>query len=479
MNPSTVWKMVEIVTKVERGQKGRRLTEREEETELANALFDALRSDEEFRTDVMQMASALVPPDQVKDLQSGLEIVLAGKAAERWAEAERNEEVEIAEATADYLQSAEERRRADPSYQPFFWELAKSAGISRENAESRIRGEGLDPDAFAEAVELWAEGFREMQMELQASVKSRYPEFVFPYYTSYQVSLRHSFLIAEDVVFRFPRDKDSDAHIEGELSILPVLTNRLPIQIPQVKYDGHEADDWTKRFVGFSMLPGPYKLKPAYHSRTIDSVRMARTLGRVVAGIHTTQMKDALEAGIECTTAADTHKEVDRAYRFLRAAPKMQHEFYQRLIETFFLIALKDDEVWEFRPTLVHGRLMDHTRFDKSQNVVALGGWSSAYIGDPAVDLGDILITIGPHVIGDTLEAYQTSESPEHIWRRTLTYWGIKLLETAVAEMELGQDSYYVWTDLVKDQVLRMFSRTPKIGKRSLLSRVGRLVPGG
>lgn len=64
------------------------------------------------------------------------------------------------------------------------------------------------------------------------------------------------FLVNDQFVFRFPRREIAANLIQTENRILPVITPRMPIPVPNPEYQGIPEDDYPWPFSGYKALPG-------------------------------------------------------------------------------------------------------------------------------------------------------------------------------------------------------------------------------
>ncbi|MGY5763754.1 phosphotransferase [Brachybacterium sp. DNPG3] len=147
-------------------------------------------------------------------------------------------------------------------------------------------------------------------------------------------------------------------------------------------------------------------LAPAGRPLMLDdlqaSATLARSLGRVLARIHTVPRYAAESAGVECFTAEALHAEhrgrVDRA----RAGGHLPTAVAQR-----WEALLTDADLWDFPPQFVHGDLSEESLFIAEDAISAVRDWSSAKVADPAGDLAWLISSLEPEQFDELYGAYR------------------------------------------------------------------------
>ncbi|WP_462417150.1 phosphotransferase [Kytococcus sp. Marseille-QA3725] len=70
--------------------------------------------------------------------------------------------------------------------------------------------------------------------------------------------------------------------------------------------------------------------------------------------------------------------------------------------------SLEDTDLWEVRPSVVHGRLVDeHVLATPDHELSAVMGWSGVHVGDPAEDFAVLSRTATPDVVGAVRSRYE------------------------------------------------------------------------
>lgn len=147
-----------------------------------------------------------------------------------------------------------------------------------------------------------------------------------------------------------------------------------------------------------------------------ESAELARSLGQVLARIHTVPRYAAEAAGVESFTPEVLHAE-HRAR--IEAATQGGH--LPAAVAQRWDALLEDEELWDFTPQFVHGDLSEESLFMAGDRVSALRDWSSSKVADPARDLAWLISSLEPERFDDLYGAYReelpTSTHPRLIER--------------------------------------------------------------
>lgn len=157
---------------------------------------------------------------------------------------------------------------------------------------------------------------------------------------------------------------------------------------------------------GRAVITEPPHGSPVILDLLADEPEAARSLGRVLARVHSVPAYVAESAGAETFTAsairAAHRSQVGRAM----ASGKVPAAVAQRW-ETL----LEDDDLWAFRPCFVHGALSEENLYADGSEITGITGWQDARTADPATDLA-WLISALPHEAFDTLYSAYVEELP-------------------------------------------------------------------
>jgi aminoglycoside phosphotransferase (APT) family kinase protein len=200
-------------------------------------------------------------------------------------------------------------------------------------------------------------------------------------------------------VLRVPRRPDASAKLGEERHILEFVAPRLSIAVPRWEV-------CTEELVAYRRLPGAPGLtldaegQPVWHFDP-SSPEFAAALGRLIAELQALDGDAARGAGVPALSAsevrarwrADLHK-VSAAFTI---APELQERWNAWL---------RNDELWPDRTAFTHGELYAaHVLIDGPGHIVGVLDWTTAKVGDPAVDF-TYQHMMGPAAFDATVAAY-------------------------------------------------------------------------
>ncbi|GAA4524203.1 phosphotransferase [Brachybacterium paraconglomeratum] len=147
-----------------------------------------------------------------------------------------------------------------------------------------------------------------------------------------------------------------------------------------------------------------------------ESSDLTRSLGQVLARIHTVPRYAAEAAGVESFTP-----EVLLAEHRARIATAKAGGHLPAAVAQRWDALLDDAELWDFTPQFVHGDLSEESLFMSGHRVSALRDWSSSKVADPASDLAWLISSLDPERFDELYSAYReelpTSTHPRLIER--------------------------------------------------------------
>jgi len=229
-------------------------------------------------------------------------------------------------------------------------------------------------------------------------------------------------------VVRAPISAAAGAQMDVTLSLLGLLSRRLPFSVPTPK--------------GFADLKegGRAAVYPYLDGRPLDLARLpagpgiAAELGRALAALHNVDLALFDEAGLP-SYDADTYR--TRRLSDLDRAAETGH------VPTALLArwerSLEDVSLWRFAPTPTHGDLTGDdilAVFDDDDNAASghirgLTGWEDAKVADPADDFAALVTQASPAAFDSVLEAYahaRIDRPDKHLRRRARMAGELKLV---------------------------------------------------
>lgn len=181
-------------------------------------------------------------------------------------------------------------------------------------------------------------------------------------------------------VLRLPRRPDVSTKLSSERRILEFIAPRLSVAVPAWEISSDEL-------IAYRRLPGEPGLtldasgQPVWHFDPA-SPDFAAALGRLIAELQAVDVEAARQAGVPVTTVADVRAQwradLERVRSEFEIAPRLEGR-----LEAW----LADDELWPARAAFTHGELYAaHVLIDTPARIVGVLDWTTAKVGDPAVD---------------------------------------------------------------------------------------------
>ena len=129
---------------------------------------------------------------------------------------------------------------------------------------------------------------------------------------------------------------------------------------------------------------------------------LARSLGQVLARIHTVPRYAAEAAGVESFTPEAMHAAHRARIESVTAGGHLPAAVAQR-----WQALLEDEELWDITPQFVHGDLSEESLFTTDGQVSAVRDWSSSKVADAASDLAWLISSLEPERFDDLYAAYR------------------------------------------------------------------------
>lgn len=181
---------------------------------------------------------------------------------------------------------------------------------------------------------------------------------------------------------------------------------------------------------------------------------LARSLGKVLAQIHTVPRYAGEAAGVECFTAEALLAEHRRRVRLAQEGDHLPAALSQR-----WEGLLADEDLWDFTPQFIHGDLSEESLFRSGDRISAVRDWSSARVADPATDLAWLIPSLEPEQFDELYSAYReelpTSTHPRLVERAqalgefAVVEWLLHGLD--VEDADIVADARGMITDLDQD----------------------------
>ncbi|WP_344882175.1 macrolide 2'-phosphotransferase [Zhihengliuella alba] len=215
-------------------------------------------------------------------------------------------------------------------------------------------------------------------------------------------------------VLRVPRRPDVSAKVADEKRILDFLAPpggpaRLSVQIPRWEIA-------TPELVAYRLLPGAPGLtldagngEPVLHFDP-SSPAYLESFGRLVAELHAVSPEEAGAAGLVVETAEGIRDGWRRHLEEVRA----EFRVAPALVDAW-TAWLEDDAFWPEAPAFGHGELYPaHLLLDDDGRIVSVLDWTTAKVGDPALDFALHAMMATEDQFDAVVDAYRAAGGVEH-----------------------------------------------------------------
>jgi len=200
------------------------------------------------------------------------------------------------------------------------------------------------------------------------------------------------------LTIRRPRNQRAEARQSADLVAIRALSTgiraRLPFIVPE--YRG-QAPIGSTRAIVTTYVPGE-----RLDVRSLPShPELAASIGRAVAAVHSLPTSFVSDAGLPSLTPFEILRSavslMDRAVATALVPAALQERWEG---------AARDQQLWQFAPTVVHGGLGPESFLADGDTVCGLLGWGELRLGDPAKDLAWVLGGHDTAVFDTVLAAY-------------------------------------------------------------------------
>lgn len=244
-------------------------------------------------------------------------------------------------------------------------------------------------------------------------------------------------IIDERCVFRFPKYPHVIELLKVETSILRFIRPYLPLPVPDPEFVHLDGQPVGGAFQGYPIIPGKPLLRATFQE--IDSQETLEALADQLAGflkaLHSLPTGEAIELTLPIYETVLEYQDMftriqEKLFGFMRPDARRWAADH---FETFLSAASN----FAYSPVLRHGDfgtsnlLFDATR----QQITGVIDFSSAGLGDPAVDFAGLLSSYGESFLLQCLRSYPQLEG---FLNRVQFYRGVFALEEALFGIENG-----------------------------------------
>ncbi|MGI0129612.1 MAG: phosphotransferase family protein [Thermoplasmata archaeon] len=189
-------------------------------------------------------------------------------------------------------------------------------------------------------------------------------------------------------VFRFPVRRASEARIQHEFGVLPLIARRIGVPVPVYRFRQEPTRDFPHRFGGYARLGGVRVDRARLAARELG--RVGTELGRAIRRLHRIPARDAVAAGLPYRTPNACRQGVLRwGRRVAREVRRLLDPTSRRRLDRL-LERLARPTRPRFATVVTHNDLLPvHVLADPSSGrLTGLIDWGDVEFADPAFDFG-------------------------------------------------------------------------------------------
>ena len=194
--------------------------------------------------------------------------------------------------------------------------------------------------------------------------------------------MSRTFLVNDQIVFRFPKNEEGAMDTKKEIKVLPRLKKAISLAIPEFLYVGEQNNGFP--FVGYHILPGEPLDECAFQTLSNDNKnRIVSQLAEFVDEINTFDIQLAKKMDVPEKNFFQDYQLVfqkakETVYPFLKKE-------LQEYITNHFNAYLKNQLNFTYVPKLTHSDIsLNHLMYDKQQEkLVGIIDFGDLQIGDP------------------------------------------------------------------------------------------------
>lgn len=238
-------------------------------------------------------------------------------------------------------------------------------------------------------------------------------------------------------VLRIPRRADVVAGLDAEAAVLELVRGHLTAEVP--RWEIREPE-----LLGYRALPGRPGLsvlegEPQWHMDP-ESLSYARSLGRLLAELHTVPRAEVEAAGVEICEPDEVRR------RWRQDVETVAGEFtVDRSLLRRWRTWLDEDALWPQRSVMTHGELYPaHTLMGESGEITGVLDWTTARVDDPGRDFMHQFALAGQDVFAETVAAYEAAGGA--VWPRLAEHchelWAAGPVGYAKFALQSGDDHH-------------------------------------
>lgn len=204
-----------------------------------------------------------------------------------------------------------------------------------------------------------------------------------------------AFLVNEEYVFRFPKNKEAKMQMQREIVVLPIIKPFLILQIPESKFISPDLS-----FLGHKIITGTPLTSIIYNSlkRNIRN-SIQHSIGNFLLQLHRIDLSLLKDCNLETMNLKEEYFEnFEQARDFIY--PNIS-KTKRKTITRLFTNYLGDAENFEYKPVLIHADFSeDHILIDTvNKQITGIIDFGDIVFGDPAYDYVYLLDEFGENFL--------------------------------------------------------------------------------
>ena len=249
---------------------------------------------------------------------------------------------------------------------------------------------------------------------------------------------------ARALVVRVPTNETAASDLAMQITVLSAMSagvrSLMPFEVPTVV--GRTVSEGAPVAI-FDYIPGNIIAMSDFDK----NIGLATTIGRSIAYIHQVPYLFAQQAGVPVFSTQETQRQAAALVDRGRATGLLPATLAER-----WKIAVDDDTLWQFTPSLVHGSLGVDRFLLGTDSVTGVLGWGATRVGDPAWDL-HWLISLDLATASEAFAAYdevRLSAIDPKLRQRAVLYSELELVRWLLHGVETNRQ------DIIDDAVTMM-----------------------
>ena len=226
-------------------------------------------------------------------------------------------------------------------------------------------------------------------------------------------------VVNDRYIFRFPRRPELEAQLEKEMGLLPLLTQVLPVPVPQVEFACRKSAGEAHTLMGYPKIPGI-----GLDAIATVSDEVVGQVGEFLTALHRMPGKQFQSVVGGSTSPEEWRRKYQDMYAWAKdlAFPYLSKPD-ELAASLLWEVYLSDADNFSFRPKLIHGDLgPEHILCQPDVSAVCgVIDWGDARLGDPALDFAGLFSLDGEELVDRTLSFYQ--EPVDETFRRRVRFY--------------------------------------------------------